>query len=107
MANKPILLGEAIEALRTEIEAAVAAAAGKDIQFELGPIEMEFQTVATREGGVNAKVSFRILGVGAELGGDGKLTSAHTQRVKFLLNPMQEPAEGGSEKLKVKRVPGR
>src|SRR5215831_6252698 len=51
-----IPLQDAIRALRAEILAAHAEASTEEVRFELGPIEMEFQVVARREIGAEAKL---------------------------------------------------
>jgi hypothetical protein len=99
MADEYIPLREAIQALRAEVIAAAKAADGEDIRFELGPIELEFQVVASREEKAGGKVSFRILGLGAEIGADGKGGTERTQSVKFVLNPVDQ----GGRKIVVNR----
>jgi hypothetical protein len=103
MDDQLIPLTDVVAALRAEIERAVAAGAGASTKFGLGPIDLEFQTVVTREGGAGGKISLKVLGVGAELGASGKLTSAHTQRVKLVLNPV---AAASNAPLEIRRVPG-
>ncbi len=48
--------------------------------FELGPIEMEFQVVARKEFGGDAKLGFHIFVAEATLGGSGKGSDERTQR---------------------------
>jgi hypothetical protein len=80
-------LREAIEALRTEIMEAAATGANQLVSFLVGPIELEFNVVAKREGAGKANVKFGILGLGAEIGGDLKVTGETTQKVKITLTP--------------------
>jgi hypothetical protein len=105
MDDQLIPLTDVVAALRAEIETAVAAAPGAGTKFNLGPIDLEFQTVVTREGKLGGKISFKVLGVGAELGADGTLTNAHTQKVKFVLNPVKVTATGEAP-VQIHRVPG-
>lgn len=44
-------LAEAVQQLRAELEIAMAEGAEKQLRFELGPIEMEFQVDLRRIGG--------------------------------------------------------
>jgi hypothetical protein len=85
-----IPLRDTIEALRAEITEAVAAASGSKVRFELGPIELEFQCVAKKEGGAEAKVSFHIFALGAS----GKVASEETQKVKIVLKPVLVDEDG-------------
>jgi hypothetical protein len=94
MAEAYLPLSEFVRALRQEIVASAAAARDEAIKFELGPIELEFSVVATREAGVNGKISFQVLGSGFEIGGDGKGSAVRTQRVKLTLSPKQKDEDG-------------
>jgi hypothetical protein len=85
-----ISLADAIQELREDISQAVERARNEDFRFKLGTIELEFSLVATSEGSANGKLSFKILGVGAEVGAAGKLSNALTHRVKVVLTPENE-----------------
>jgi hypothetical protein len=98
-----IPLKEAIDALRGEILAARQEASTQEVRFELGPVEMEFQVVARKEIGGDAKVGFHILAAEATLGGSGKGSDERTQKVKFVLNPIFVDASGQQTKLQVGR----
>jgi hypothetical protein len=98
-----IPLRDTIQALRAEIMLAAEAASTQSVRFELGSIEMEFQVVAKREAGGDAKLSFHILAAGATLGGSGKLASEATQKVKFVLSPVLVDMKGGRSKLDIGR----
>lgn len=80
-------LAKAIEELRENIVEAVKAAKGEAMKFELGNIELELSVVATREGQAGGKLSFSVLGIGAEANLGGKLSSATTHKVKLVLTP--------------------
>ena len=99
-----IPLQDAIRALRAEILAAHAEGSTEEIRFELGPIEMEFQVVARREIGAEAKLGFHIFAVEATLGGGGKGTDEGTQKVKFVLNPIAVGAAGQRTKIDIERT---
>jgi len=94
MAETYLPLSEFVSALRQEIVLSAAAARNETVKFELGPIELEFSVVATREGSGTGKISFQVLGSGFELGADGKVTAERTQRVKLTLAPKQKDDDG-------------
>lgn len=98
-----IPLRDAIRALRDEILAARKDASTHEVRFELGPIEMEFQVVARKELGGEAKLGFHIFAVEATLGGSGKGADERTQKVKFVLNPVLIDATGQRSKLDISR----
>jgi hypothetical protein len=78
-----IELAEVIGQLRSELEAARAAAAGENLQFGLGPVELEVSVALARELGGGGKVRFWV----AELGSDGRVSAAAMQRIKLTLTP--------------------
>jgi hypothetical protein len=98
-----IPLRDAIRVLRSEILAAREEAATEEVRFELGPVEMEFQVVARKEVGGEAKLGFHIFVAEATLGGSGKGTDERTQKVKFVLNPISIDASGQQTKLAIAR----
>ena len=77
-----IELAEVIGQLRSELEAARAAAAGEGLQFGVGPVELEVSVALARELG-GGKVRFWV----AELGSDGRVAAAAMQRIKLTLTP--------------------
>jgi hypothetical protein len=81
--SKLIELAEVIRQLRVELENARTAAEGEDLQFELGPIDLEVIVGLEAVGGAEAKVRFWVV----ELGGDARATSTSTQRIKLTLSP--------------------
>lgn len=76
-------LAELISNLRDELSLAMAAGEGEELRFGVGPVELEVTVAVTREGGPSAKLKFWVV----ELGGEAKLTSASTQRLKLTLTP--------------------
>ena len=90
-----IELSEVIGQLRTELGKARTAAVGEELQFAVGPVELEVTVGLQREGGAGGKVRFYVL----ELGADGKVTSGTTQRIKRTLSPELASAKptGASE----------
>lgn len=80
-------LADAVRALRQELVEAANDAKHNDIRFEVGPIEMEFQVVATKESTKNGEISFKIFGQGVSGGIGGKQSGQETQKVKLVLTP--------------------
>jgi Trypsin-co-occurring domain 2 len=72
-------LSEAINELRAELVAAMAAGAGKPIQFPIAKMTVELQIVATK--GVDGKAGFRVPIVEVELGGGANWQRENTQTV--------------------------
>lgn len=103
MTDQVLPLGDVIRELRAEIVAAASAGEDERVRFELGPIEVEFQIVARREGGPEGKIKFEILGFGAELGGSGSFAREQTQKVKLTLSPLAVKAGGARGRVEIKR----
>ncbi|GII96171.1 trypco2 family protein [Sinosporangium siamense] len=78
-----IELSEVIRGLRQELEEAIAEGEGKDLRFEVGPVEVEVTVAVTREAKAGAKVKFWVVEANAE----GKLGDVRTQRVMLTLEP--------------------
>jgi hypothetical protein len=79
-------LAEAIAALRTGLEAAMAEGRGKDVQFGLGDVELTLQLVADKYAG--GKIGWSVLGVDA----GGK--SERTHSLKLTLKPRRRGRDG-------------
>ena len=78
-----IELAVVIRDLRAELEAAVIAAAGAGLQFELGPVELAVSVAVERSAASGAKVRFWVV----ELGTDAKADVTSAQKVKLTLTP--------------------
>jgi len=78
-----IELADVISDLRAELDRARLAAEGSELRFGLGPVELEVTVGLDREGTAGGKVRFWVV----ELGGEGKLASTSTQRIKLTLTP--------------------
>jgi hypothetical protein len=78
-----IELADLIGELRTELAKARARSANDELQFEVGPVELELSIVVSREGGPSAKVKFFVVEVEA----GAKLGEQATQRIKLTLTP--------------------
>jgi hypothetical protein len=98
-----IPLREAVRALRAEIMTVAEDASTQAVRFELGTIEMEFQVVAKKEKGGEAKLGFHIFAAEATLSGSGKGGDERTQKVKFVLNPVLIDMAGQRHKLEIGR----
>jgi hypothetical protein len=79
-------IGEAIEALRAELEETVRLGANAPLRFGLSSIELELTAVLTTS--ANAKVGWKIIEVG------GQVEGAHTQKVKVALTPQRRDEDG-------------
>lgn len=102
-------LAEAVQALRSELGRAADAAENEEIRFGVGPIEVEFQIAAKREGGPQGTIKFGVLGVGVEAGGSAKFVSERTQKVKLSLKPVRVARDGSEEEIEIfkrKKPPG-
>jgi len=98
-------LREVAHTLRDEITAAALERPSQGLIFTVGPLEIEFNVVAKREGGPSGKIKFGVLGIGAELGGGVKIASEHTQKVKLTLTPEQVDASGLRSPAEISGVP--
>ncbi|MFC9815683.1 trypco2 family protein [Streptomyces virginiae] len=96
-------LAEAVQQLRAELEKAMAEGAGKQLRFELGPIEMEFQVDLRRTGGADAGLRWGVVSVGAK--GEHSTGSGH--RVSLVLNPKNSATGANAEVSAARRLPGR
>jgi len=76
-------LAQAIGALRHELAQAQRAAAGEDLRFRLGPVEMEFLVEVTKEGSGEAGVRFWVVNVS----GSGGVARGTTHRLTLTLQP--------------------
>jgi hypothetical protein len=79
-------LAEFIHTFRAELAEAVERAAGEKLQLRATKIDLELQLSAERSGGPNAKVEFKVFGVGGSLGGQAQLASktVHTVKLSFM-----------------------
>jgi hypothetical protein len=78
-----LALADAIEALRGELEKAVAAGEGERLRFALGPVEMEFEVAISKGRSGKGGIAFWVI----TLGGEASRTSSTTHRVKLTLQP--------------------
>lgn len=85
-----IPLADAIAALRAQLTEAQRQGEDQEIRFAVGPVEVEFQVVASREGEAGGKIGFRLFGLGSEATARGKLGDARTQKIKITLTPQDD-----------------
>jgi hypothetical protein len=76
-------LAAMIQSLRSELQEAVAAGDTSDLQFGLGPIELELEVAVGREQGGEGGIKFWVV----TLGGKASKTFDRTQRIKLTLTP--------------------
>jgi hypothetical protein len=81
---KELELAELIGGLRKELELAQTQAAGAEVHFEVGPVELEVTVAAQKKGTGKAEIKFWV--VTAEAGGE--LSATTTQRIKLTLKPV-------------------
>jgi hypothetical protein len=104
MADELIPLTDVVQALRAEIGKAVQAGAQEQVKFALDSVDLEFSVAVTREGGANGKISFNVLGFGAEIGGEGKYSRERTQKITLKLTPKQvDRATGERKSVEIRR----
>ncbi len=93
-----IRLADFVENLREELTTAMALGHGNRLRFDLQEVEVEAQVTVNQEGGGNGKVSFNVLGVGAEVGAEGKRQTGAVHTVKLKLKPWFDPMDGTTRK---------
>jgi hypothetical protein len=87
-----IELADVIGQLRDELDKARCLAGDAELQFELGPIDLEVTVGLEKTGQGGAKIRFWVI----ELGGEAGATSQSTQRIKLTLNPtLRTPGPDG------------
>ena|SRR6478609_8820571 len=92
-----IELSDVITSLRSELDVARREGAGKDLRFELGPVELEVSVAVEKSAGGGARVRSWVV----ESGADGKVSSTSAQRIKLTLNPRltEESANADTTRL--------
>lgn len=78
-----IELAEFIGHMHDEMDKAQQAGKDKNLQFEVGPIEVELAVQSQKEAHAGGGVRFYLVSVGA----DGKVADASIQRIKLTLKP--------------------
>jgi hypothetical protein len=87
MAEEPwALLGDAIGAIRAELERAEAEGRDSSLKFRTGPVELELTVEVRAEGGGKAKVFVLPWSAEAHV----EASRGRTQRLKLTLQPVDE-----------------
>ena len=76
-------LADAVASVRDELVAAAARGAGSDVEFVVGPIELEFAVEMRRD--VKGKAGFKAWLISADA--EGGLAQGRTHKVKLTLTP--------------------
>ena len=94
-------LADVIEGLRTEIDEALQRADGQNTRFELKDVELEFQTVISKQGEAagKGKIKFWLFDVDAEL--KGSLASVKTHKINLRLTPFSADSTDSDRKSKI------
>ncbi|MFC9730590.1 trypco2 family protein [Streptomyces roseolus] len=95
-------LAEAVQQLRAELETAMEEGEGKQLRFELGPIEMEFQVDLRRTGGIDAGLRWGVVSVG----GKGEVSGGSAHRVTLVLQPKNSATGANAEVSAGRWLPG-
>ena len=87
MTTEAIGLAKTIAGLREELVKANKQGNGEELRFKVDEIELEVAVEISGEGSTAGKASFKVLGIGAEVGAEGKLGRSDTNRVIVKLKP--------------------
>jgi Trypsin-co-occurring domain 2 len=91
-------LKDAIEALRLELSESILVSEGKEVRFEVGEIEMEFQVAVEQTATGKGGIKFWVVELGAEM--SDKSSMIH--KVKIPLKPVWKngsPIRTGEDKI--------
>ena len=91
-------LKDALEALRVELSEAILVSEGKEIRFEVGDIEMEFQVAIEKSDEAKGGIKFWVV----EMGGGMSEKNSIIHKIKIPLKPVWKdgrPILTGSEKI--------
>ncbi len=81
--NGRVPIAEFVTSLREELKAAQAWR-DPELQFAVGPVQVEFTVMTEREGGPEGKVRFWVI----EAGASAKRSRSATQKVTLALTPV-------------------
>jgi NTP-dependent ternary system trypsin peptidase co-occuring protein len=93
-------LAETIRALRSQLSDAMDEGRGKDLLFELGDVELEFQVGVTKDTSAEGGVRFWILSLGAK----GSVAAEATHRIALKLKPVIVDGSGIHQPARVADV---
>ncbi|MBJ7598575.1 MAG: hypothetical protein DLM67_05655 [Candidatus Nephthysia bennettiae] len=77
-------LADAIASLRQELTAAMLEGKGEEVQFKLGPIELEVQLQVENKGSLNGGVKWLLVSIG----GSAERSRVETHQLKLTLQPV-------------------
>ncbi|WPB93580.1 trypco2 family protein [Streptomyces malaysiensis] len=86
-------LSEVVRRLRGQLNQAMADGKDDDIQFELGPVELEFEVVVSKERGADGGLKVGVVSLGAK----GARSNGNTNRMKLTLTPQNR--QGGPARI--------
>src|ERR1035437_2869204 len=95
-------LADTIAAVRRELSSALAAGPGQPAQFRAGPVELEFEIAVTCTGSGQAGVHLSVLTLGAQSGP----ARATTQRIKVMLQPLDQATGKDAQATGARQEPG-
>jgi hypothetical protein len=109
VADSWVRLADAVQGIRAELDKAMSAGADQEVQFEVGPIELEFVVDVQKEAKGGIGVAVWVLSVT----GKGGASRESTNRIKVVLNPktssgdqVQISSESGAEPPERSRADG-
>lgn len=88
--------------MRAELQDAMAEGAGQPLQFEVGPVELEFAVDIRKEKAVDTSAKVYVL----SLGGRASKATADTHRLKITLQPKDEHGNPARVNSRVDELPG-
>lgn len=91
MSELDVPLASAIEVLRGELVEAVRAGEDQEIQFALGPVELELEVVVEKKVDGQAGIKFWLVSIG----GGASRSSGSTHTVRLTLTPTRRGAGEG------------
>jgi hypothetical protein len=92
-----VSVSEAIEVLRSELEAAFLSGSGRAVRFAVPEAVVTLSVVATREAGADARVRWWVV----DGGGSASWTREQTQTLQLTLRPQRVLPDGSAEDLTV------
>ncbi|NJN49096.1 MAG: hypothetical protein HC805_04035 [Alkalinema sp. RL_2_19] len=95
METQRIGLKDAIEALRIELSESILVSEGKEVRFEVGEIEMEFQVAVEQTTEGKGGIKFWVV----ELSGGASEKNSMVHRIKIPLKPQWKDGSPGLSRI--------
>jgi len=89
MTDSWVGLADAVKGIRAELNAAMAEGVGKDVQFDVGPVELEFAVDVQKDAKADFGVRIHVISLGVR----GGVSQDSTNRIKVVLNPKDKHAQ--------------